>query len=70
VTPVLRGDWIRERRKARGFARLEDLAVAADITRQQLHRLLNGECLPNATTAHNLAAALRCSVDDLYEAAA
>jgi transcriptional regulator with XRE-family HTH domain len=67
VTLALRADWIRDRAKRLGYERIEDLADAAGISRQHLHRLLNGGSLPGAGTAHALAAALHCMVDDLYE---
>lgn len=50
-----------------GFARLEDLADAAEISRQQLQNYLAGRHLPSTPSAKRLAAALKCASDDLTE---
>ena len=50
-----------------GYARIEDLATEVGISRQHMQSLLAGTYLPGIETAHNLATALRCLVDDLTE---
>lgn len=53
--------------KQLGFARQQDLADAAEISRQQMNAILNGKWLPSTPTAKALARALRCTSDDLTE---
>jgi DNA-binding XRE family transcriptional regulator len=68
-TRVFRGEWVRSRMKDCGYARIADLAAAAEISRQTLHYLLATKYLPNNETSHKLATALRCMVEDLTEPA-
>lgn len=62
-----RAKWVRDRMDALGFDRVEDLAVAAGISRVQMQNYLAGRHLPSTPTAKRLAVALRCTSDDLTE---
>ena len=62
-----RTTWVRERARAAGYTRMEDLAAAAHTTRQTLHRFYTGAGLPNQQTGRDLARALHCMVEDLTE---
>lgn len=66
-TLCFRTSWVRERARAVGYTRMEDLAAAAGITRQSLHRFYSGAGLPNQQTGRDLAKALHCMVEDLTE---
>lgn len=56
---------IRARRQAAGMS-LEDLAAAVGCTRQAAWRWECGDVLPTADRLPAIAAALGCSIDDLY----
>lgn len=58
---------IRPRRKAAGMT-LEDLAAALGCTLQAVACWERGQTLPTADRLPALAAALGCSIDDLYSA--
>lgn len=57
---------IRARRKAAGMT-LEDLAAAVGCTLQAVSCWERGQTLPTADRLPQLAAALGCSIDDLYK---
>lgn len=57
---------IRARRKAAGLS-LEELAAAVGCTRQAAALWEAGQTLPTADRLPQLAAALGCSIDDLYK---
>lgn len=44
-----------------------DLAAAIDVSRQTVMSLEQGDSFPHLSTAYKLAAALKCSVEDLYD---
>lgn len=56
---------IRAKRKAAGMA-LEQLADRLHVTRQAVCRWEVGDALPTADRLPDIAAALGCSIDDLY----
>lgn len=56
---------IRAKRKAAGMT-LEQLADRLHVTRQAVCRWEVGDALPTADRLPDIAAALGCSIDDLY----
>ena len=56
---------IRARRKAAGMTQ-EDLAAAVGCTYQAVGMWERGDVLPTADRLPEIAAALSCSIDDLY----
>lgn len=63
MSEVLPG--IRARRKAAGLT-LTDVAERLGVTQQAIGRWERGEALPSADRLPDLAAALGCSIDELY----
>ena len=57
---------IREMRKMAGMS-VEHLAEMAHITIASVYRYERGDRMPNIATASAIAAALGCTIDDLYE---
>lgn len=64
MTDVLPG--IRARRKTAGLTLIE-LAAQIGVTHQAIGAWERGEALPGADRLPALAAALGCSIDELYE---
>jgi len=67
-TPRLRADRIRKRAKEKGYNTVAEMAVAFELSRQQLYRLFDGTYLPSLPTAQRIATALDLPVEDLIEA--
>lgn len=57
---------IRAKRKAAGMT-LEQLADRLHVTRQAVCRWEMGDAIPTADRLPEIAAALGCSIDDLYK---